>query len=86
MVLELIPAEVAKKITEAVSIPTIGIGAGPHTSGQVLVFQDMLGLNTDFEPKFLRKYLNGFELIRDAINNYNLDVKNNKFPSQEESY
>ncbi len=86
IVLELIPSEAAKKITEAISIPTIGIGAGKHTSGQVLVFQDMLGLNTGFEPKFLRKYLNGFELIRDAINNYNSDVKNNDFPSQEESY
>lgn len=86
IVLELIPSEAAKKITDAITIPTIGIGAGSYTSGQVLVFQDMLGLNTGFEPKFLRKYLNGFELIRDAINNYNLDVKNIDFPSQEESY
>ncbi|MGD8779270.1 MAG: 3-methyl-2-oxobutanoate hydroxymethyltransferase [Ignavibacteria bacterium] len=86
IVLELISSEVAKRITEAISIPTIGIGAGQYTSGQVLVFQDMLGCNMGFEPKFLRKYLNGYELIRDAINNYNSDVKKNDYPSQEESY
>ncbi len=86
LVLELVPSDVAKKITDEITIPTIGIGAGVHTSGQVLVFQDMLGLNSGFEPKFLRKYLNGFEVIRDAVNKYDSDVKNKNFPSNEESY
>lgn len=86
IVLELIPAQLAKEITESISIPTIGIGAGIYTSGQILVLQDLLGLTKSFNPKFLRKYLNGFELIKDAINNYNKDVKGNLFPNEKESY
>ncbi|MBN2571901.1 MAG: 3-methyl-2-oxobutanoate hydroxymethyltransferase [Ignavibacteriales bacterium] len=86
IVLELVPASIAKKITEKLNIPTIGIGAGPDTSGQVLVLQDMLGLNKEFKPKFLREYLNGFELIKQAIDNYNSDIKSKKFPSEKESY
>jgi 3-methyl-2-oxobutanoate hydroxymethyltransferase len=86
IVLEMVPAELAGKVTNELSIPTIGIGAGAHTSGQVLVLQDLLGVSLDFNPKFLRKYLNGYDLIKEAINNYNSDVKENKFPSEKESY
>lgn len=86
IVLELLQAEVAKKITEQISIPTIGIGAGKYTSGQILVLQDLLGLTKAFNPKFLRKYLDGFNLIKAAINKYNNDVKNRNFPNSEESY
>lgn len=86
IVLEMIPSELAKKITDELTIPTIGIGAGPFTSGQVLVLQDLLGLTKNFNPKFLRKYLNGFELIKDALNNFNSDVKEKKYPDSKESY
>lgn len=86
IVLEMIPAKLAKTITATLSIPTIGIGAGVHTSGQVLVLQDLLGCSKNFNPKFLRKYLDGFSLIKSAINNYNRDVKEENFPSVKESY
>jgi 3-methyl-2-oxobutanoate hydroxymethyltransferase len=86
IVLELIPAQLAKEITESINIPTIGIGAGSYTSGQILVLQDLLGMNKDFSPKFLRKYLNGFELITNSLNKYNSDVKNNIFPNELESF
>ncbi|MBN1639051.1 MAG: 3-methyl-2-oxobutanoate hydroxymethyltransferase [Ignavibacteriales bacterium] len=86
IVLELVPSSIAKKITEQLNIPTIGIGAGPDTSGQVLVLHDMLGLNKEFKPKFLREYLNGFELIKTAIENYDNEVKSKKFPTEKESY
>jgi 3-methyl-2-oxobutanoate hydroxymethyltransferase len=86
IVLEMIPAELAKQITENISIPTIGIGAGHFTNGQVLVLQDLLGMSKDFQPKFLRKYLEGFQLIKNSLNNYNNDVKNEKYPSEGESY
>ena len=86
IVLELVPAEVAKKITDGISIPTIGIGAGKFTSGQILVFQDLLGLTKAFRPKFLRKYLDGFEVIKSAVNMYDADVKQKLFPNGEESY
>jgi 3-methyl-2-oxobutanoate hydroxymethyltransferase len=86
IVLEMVPAILAKKITEELFIPTIGIGAGGYTSGQVLVLQDLLGVSQDFNPKFLRKYLNGYDLIKEAVNNYNSDVKENKYPSEKESY
>jgi 3-methyl-2-oxobutanoate hydroxymethyltransferase len=83
IVLEMVTEPVAKKITETISIPTIGIGAGRFCDGQVLVWHDFLGLNKDFEPKFLKKYLNGFELFKEAIENYSNDVKNGKFPAIE---
>ena len=86
IVLELVPSEVGREITEKLNIPTIGIGAGKFTSGQVLVLQDLLGVDNEFNPKFLRKYLNGFDLIKNALNNYNYDVKNLQFPAEEESY
>jgi 3-methyl-2-oxobutanoate hydroxymethyltransferase len=80
MVLECMPAELARSITDSLNIPTIGIGAGPHTSGQVLVLQDLLGMNETFKPKFLKNYLNGFELVQTALNNYDNDVKSSVFP------
>lgn len=86
LVLELVPADLARRITEAITIPTIGIGAGPHTSGQVLVLQDLLGLNPDFNPKFLRRYFDGFEKILSALNQYSRDVKAKAFPTKEESF
>lgn len=86
IVLEMVPKELAKSITEKLNIPVIGIGAGKYTSGQVLVLQDLLGMNNNFNPKFLRKYLDGNSLITEAINNYDSDVKEGKFPSIEESY
>ena len=86
IVLECVPAQVAQRVTELLKIPTIGIGAGPHVSGQVLVYQDMLGLNPGFKPKFLRVYANTFEVIRTALNAYDNDVKSGVFPSENESY
>lgn len=86
IVLEMIPAEAAKKITDELEIPTIGIGAGPFTSGQVLVLHDLLGLNKNFNPKFVRKYLDGYDLIKTALNNFNKDIKEEKFPGINESY
>ncbi len=86
IVLELVPDSLAEEITKAVNIPTIGIGAGNKTSGQVLVLQDLLGMDNEFNPKFLKKYLNGFSLITEALNNYDADVKSQSFPSKEESY
>ena len=80
LVLECIPALIAKEITDQLSIPTIGIGAGPDTDGQVLVLQDMLGMDNSFSPRFLRKYLNGEELIKTAINRYHQDVLSKEFP------
>jgi 3-methyl-2-oxobutanoate hydroxymethyltransferase len=86
IVLEMVPSALAKSITESMSIPTIGIGAGPFTDGQVLVLQDLLGLSKDFEPKFLRRYLDGYSQIKDALERFNQDVKNRNFPSDKESY
>lgn len=86
IVLEMIPTELAKKITDNINIPTIGIGAGKYTSGQILVLQDLLGMNATFNPKFLKKYMDGFSLIKDALNNYDNDVKKKTFPSDNESY
>ncbi len=86
LVLECVPSEVAKEITKTISIPTIGIGAGPHTSGQVLVLQDMLGANPGFKPKFLRTYLDLNTLIGEALDHYSRDVKASAFPADKESY
>jgi 3-methyl-2-oxobutanoate hydroxymethyltransferase len=86
IVLELMPARLARKITNELDVPTIGIGAGPHTSGQIIVIHDLLGLSKDFNPRFLRKYLKGYDLIKEALNSYDYDVKNNLFPSEKESY
>lgn len=86
LVLECVPTEVAKYVTENIHIPTIGIGAGPHTSGQVLVLQDLLGLNVDFKPRFVRNYLDGATLLKDAFDRFDKDVKSSEFPTAKESY
>lgn len=86
LVLECIPHALSKKITESLHIPTIGIGAGVHTSGQVLVLQDMLGLNAEFKPKFLKKYAQASEITTAAINLFVKDVQSNIFPTKEHSY
>lgn len=86
LVLECVPTEVAEKITKKLQIPTIGIGAGPKTDGQVLVFQDLLGLNTEFKPKFVKNFLNGAELFTTAIEAYAEEVKSEKFPAAEHGW
>lgn len=86
LVLEKIPATLAQEVSQSLHIPTIGIGAGPHCDGQVLVMHDMLGINTEFKPRFLRQYLNLHEQITDAIQKYIDDVRSNSFPSEAESY
>lgn len=86
IVLEKIPAALAKEVTENLNIPTIGIGAGKYCDGQVLVMHDMLGINTEFKPRFLRQYLNMAEEITGAVQQYVQDVKTNDFPSDTESY
>ena len=86
IVLEKVPAALAKKVSESVSCPTIGIGAGPYTDGQVLVITDMLGMTKGFSPKFLRRYADLNTVMTDAIGSYITDVKDNTFPTLEESY
>jgi 3-methyl-2-oxobutanoate hydroxymethyltransferase len=86
VVLEKIPAELAKKVSEQLTIPTIGIGAGAYCDGQILVTPDMLGLNENFHPRFVRKYLNLREDIENAVKQYISDVKDSSFPNQDESY
>jgi 3-methyl-2-oxobutanoate hydroxymethyltransferase len=86
IVLEKIPANLAKEVTESLSIPTIGIGAGGDCDGQVLVMHDLLGINTDFKPRFLRTYLNLEEQISTAVKQYIQDVKTKDFPNELEQY
>jgi 3-methyl-2-oxobutanoate hydroxymethyltransferase len=86
IVLEKIPAALAKEVTESISIPTIGIGAGRHCDGQVLVMHDMLGINTEFKPRFLRQYLNMHQQITTAVQHYIKDVKSRDFPNENEQY
>ncbi|MBI2912818.1 MAG: 3-methyl-2-oxobutanoate hydroxymethyltransferase [Chloroflexi bacterium] len=86
VVLETIPAQLAKVISERVAIPTIGIGAGPHCDGQVQVFHDMLGLFTDFVPKHAKRYAAVGESIIDAVRQYAAEVKEGRFPSERESF
>lgn len=86
VVLEKIPAELAKKVTSELTIPTIGIGAGLYVDGQVLVMHDMLGLNKGFSPKFLRRYADLYDIITEAVQGYIRDVKSSDFPSVDESY
>lgn len=86
VVLEKIPADLAKKITEALSIPTIGIGAGPHCDGQILVYTDMLGLTTDFSPRFVRRYATMADEVKHFTSEYIKDIKSNDFPNESESY
>lgn len=86
VVLEKIPAKLGKKVSEQLSIPTIGIGAGPFTDGQVLVTHDMLGITKDFQPRFLRRYLELFDTIKGAAKQYIEDVKSGDFPNEKEQY
>jgi 3-methyl-2-oxobutanoate hydroxymethyltransferase len=86
MVLEKIPAKLTKEVSESLLIPTIGIGAGMHADGQVLVTHDLLGITKDFQPRFLRRYMNLFEDIKTAVQSYVNDVKIKDFPNQKEQY
>lgn len=86
IVLEKIPASLAKKIAESVTIPVIGIGAGPDVDGQVLVLHDMLGMTHEFNPRFLRRYMNLYEDMTKAISQYVGDVKQVNFPNENEKY
>lgn len=86
IVLEKVPAKLAKKVSKEVKIPIIGIGAGNDVDGQVLVLHDMLGMNNEFNPRFLRRYLNLSEDISGAIQNYISDVKSGDFPNKKEQY
>jgi len=86
IVLECVPDALAERITATVSVPTIGIGAGPHCDGQVLVYHDLLGLSGDFRPKFVRRYAELAPVIEDAARRYLEDVKSGAFPSREETF
>lgn len=86
LVLECVPRQLAEKITEAVAIPTIGIGAGESTDGQVLVYHDLIGYGGDWVPKFVKQYANVGETIRDAIGQYVGDVKQKRFPEEKHTF
>ena len=86
IVLEKIPAALAKQVSESLSIPTIGIGAGQNCDGQVLVIHDMLGINKGFSPRFLRKYADLHKVMNNAIQNYVSDIKTKSFPNEKEEY
>jgi 3-methyl-2-oxobutanoate hydroxymethyltransferase len=86
LVLEKIPAKLAKKVADQLTIPTIGIGAGADVDGQVLVMQDMLGITKDFKPRFLRRYADLNKIISDAVSQYISDIKAGDFPNDEEKY
>jgi len=86
IVLEAIPAEIAARVTEAVSIPTIGIGAGPDCDGQVLVFHDLVGLFDRFTPKFVKRYAESGSTMQQAVARYKEEVENGSFPSEEQSF
>ena len=86
LVLEKIPAHLAQKVAESISIPVIGIGAGSGVDGQVLVIHDMLGMNNEFSPRFLRRYLNLYQQMTQAIGQYVDDVKSKDFPNASEQY
>ncbi|WP_149241355.1 3-methyl-2-oxobutanoate hydroxymethyltransferase [Dyadobacter sp. 32] len=86
VVLEKIPSALTKQVSESISIPTVGIGAGPHADGQILVLHDLLGINKAFKPRFLRRYADLNGIMTDAISNYIQDVKSKSFPNEKESY
>jgi len=86
VVLEKIPMQLAQKITQSLTIPTIGIGAGPHCDGQILVYSDMLGLTIDFSPRFVRRYDSLHERVNDSVSRYIQDIQTGNFPDESESY
>ncbi len=86
IVLECVPANLAKEISESLRIPTVGIGAGPGCDGQILVLQDLLGLNTDFHPKFARPFVDGARCVLETLASFDTAVKAGTFPAGEESY
>jgi 3-methyl-2-oxobutanoate hydroxymethyltransferase len=86
IVLEKIPSALAKRVAESLQIPIIGIGAGPEVDGQVLVVHDMLGINKEFKPRFLRRYADLHSIMTDAVQNYVKDVKSHDFPNEKEAY
>ncbi len=86
LVIECVPAHVAALATQKLRIPTIGIGAGADCSGQVLVLHDLLGLNVEFQPRFVRRYMDGFGLMKAALDQYDADVKSGDFPNAKEQY
>lgn len=86
IVLEKIPAQLAKEVSESLKIPTIGIGAGSGTDGQVLVLHDMMGINKDFNPRFLRRYMNLYDDMKKATEQYIKDIKSRNFPNEKEQY
>lgn len=86
IVLECVPTAVAKEVSEALAIPTIGIGAGPHCDGQVLVIQDLLGMNKEFKPKFVKRYADLHETIKTAVDAYAEEVRNGTFPADEHCF
>ncbi|MBT3611334.1 MAG: 3-methyl-2-oxobutanoate hydroxymethyltransferase [Flavobacteriales bacterium] len=86
LVLEKVPAQLAKKVAESINIPVIGIGAGSGVDGQVLVLHDMLGMNHEFNPRFLRRYLNLYDEITGAVQSYVSNVKSADFPNEKEQY
>jgi 3-methyl-2-oxobutanoate hydroxymethyltransferase len=86
LVLELVTGQVAEQISRSLTIPTIGIGSGSGCDGQVLVFHDLVGSYNKFKPKFVRRYLESFQLLLGAMKNYVSDVKKGKFPDQEHSF
>ena len=86
LVLEKVPADLAEKVADSISIPVIGIGAGNKVDGQVLVLHDMLGMTNEFNPRFLRRYLNLSDQINNAVKNYISDIKDSSFPNENEQY
>ena len=86
VLLEKIPNTLSKEVSSKLTVPIIGIGAGSHVDGQVLVLQDMLGMNKDFSPRFLRRYLDLDSLVSNAVKKYSTDIKSGDFPNEEEQY
>ncbi|MFT7100271.1 MAG: 3-methyl-2-oxobutanoate hydroxymethyltransferase, partial [Bacteroidia bacterium] len=86
LVLEKIPAQLAKDVSQQLNIPTIGIGAGSDVDGQVLVLHDLLGVTKEFNPRFLRRYANMYDDMKDAVGEYIKDVKSKDFPNEQEQY
>lgn len=86
LLLEGVALETAREITESIAIPTIGIGSGPYCDGQILVIYDLLGMDEEFQPKFLKKYSDLAFIIKNAVRNYSDDVKNSRFPTEEHAF